>query len=33
MAIKQHVAIDVLCGAALATALAWLTRPRDVQRM
>lgn len=33
MAIKQHVAIDVLCGALLAMLLAWLTKPRDLQRM
>lgn len=33
MAIKQHVAVDVLCGALLAVVLAWLTKPRGLQRM
>ncbi|OYV40104.1 MAG: PA-phosphatase [Thiomonas sp. 20-64-5] len=29
MATKQHVLIDVLCGAALGAVMAWLTRPRN----
>jgi len=28
MATKQHVLIDVLCGAALGAVMAWLTQPR-----
>lgn len=32
MATKQHVVVDVICGAALGAAVAWLTRPRAVDR-
>lgn len=28
MAVKQHVAVDVICGAALGAGVAWITRPR-----
>jgi membrane-associated phospholipid phosphatase len=32
MAVKQHVVVDVLAGAALGASVAWLTRPRSVYR-
>ena len=33
MAVKQHVAVDVFCGAALGAGMAWITRPRDFGRI
>lgn len=33
MATKQHVAVDVIAGAALGAALAWLSRARMCQRV
>jgi membrane-associated phospholipid phosphatase len=30
MAVKQHVVVDVLAGAALGASVAWVTRPRAV---
>jgi membrane-associated phospholipid phosphatase len=32
MATKQHVLVDVICGAALGVAMAWATRPRRWSR-
>lgn len=33
MAVKQHVAVDVLAGAALGASVAWITRPRTAYRV